>query len=77
MLIANLFFNLDLVNCAAACFLSYLLRESREYFLDKTSSESKNNQPRIVIVGTDFTTYHFIILWFYYLFLILIYIEKE
>ena len=26
-------------------------------FFDKTSNESKNNQPRIVAIGTDFTTY--------------------
>ena len=55
-------FNLDLINCAAACFLSNLLRESPEYFFDKTSNESNNNQPRIVIVGTDFATYKFTIL---------------
>ena len=26
-------------------------------FFDKTSTESKNNQPRIVVIGTDYTTY--------------------
>ena len=54
------YYNLDLINCAAICFLSYLLRESPEYFFDKTRDESKNNQPRIVVVGTDFSTYDFI-----------------
>ena len=49
--------NVDLINCAAICFLSYLLRESPEYFFDKTSNKSKNNQPRIVVVANDFTTY--------------------
>ena len=48
---------LDLINCAAICFLRYLLRESSEYFFDKTSNKSKTNQPRILVVGTDFTTY--------------------
>ena len=55
-------FNLDLISCAAVRFLSYLLRESPEYFFGKTSYESKINQPRIVIVGTDFTNYDFTIL---------------
>ena len=49
-------FNLDLFNCAVICFLPYL-RESPEYFFDKTFNESKNKQPRAVVVGTDFNTY--------------------
>ena len=49
-------FNLDLINCAVICFLSYLLRESPEYFFGKISNDSKNSQPRIVVIGTDFAT---------------------
>ena len=50
-------FYLNLINCAATCFLPYLLRELPEYFSTKPSNESKNNQPRIVVIGTDFTIY--------------------
>ena len=50
-------FNLDLINCAAICFLPYLLGESPEYSFDKAFKKSKSNQSRIVVVRTDFTTY--------------------
>ena len=50
-------FNLNLINLAVICFLPYLLGESPEYSFDKTFNKSKSNQPRIVVLRTDFTTY--------------------
>ena len=76
MFVANLFFQYRFNQLF--CRLLLVASAARvPYFFVKISNESKNNQPRIVIVGTDFTTYDFRILQFCYLFIILIYIEKE
>ena len=41
-----MFYDLDILDCAAVCSISYLLRENTKYFVDVAGD---NQQPRIYI----------------------------
>ena len=55
--VKDLLFLSDIAHCAAILYLPFLLRETPDQFFER----SEHNQPRILVIGVDFTGYDMLV----------------